>query len=187
VRSILLPVRDDRHPRMKRAGGYGGGWAAARERSRGGCRPWFGPRPGWRSKRVSGVLTAALDRGRASWRFAGCRGRTGPRGRVRPKPDSPELVVRTSESPSRCDEARFRFASGLRPTLSESVPRLPLPSVTRQERLELREGHVLRDETPSATGMAFLSPVANDAPAPGYRLDVAPAAALLARRLNGNC
>ena len=101
--------------------------------------------------RVSGVLTAALDRGRAS------------------------------------EEARFCFASGLRPTLSESVPRLPLPSVTRQERLELREGHVLRDETPSATGMAFLSPVANDAPAPGYRLDVAPAAALLARRLNGNC
>ena len=64
---------------------------------------------------------------------------------------------------------------------------MPLPGVTRQELSELREGHVLRDEPPTATGKAFLRPVANDAPAPGYRLDVAPAAALLARRLNGNC
>jgi hypothetical protein len=188
VRSILLPVRDDRHPRMKRAGGYGGGWAAARERSRGGCRPWFGPRPGWRSKRVSGVLTAALDRGTASWRFAGCRGRTGPRGPVRPKPDSPRAGsphVRIAKPIRKRPDSALQ--AGLGRTSSESVPRVPLPSVTRQELSELREGHVLRDETPAATGKAFLRPVANDAPAAGYRLDVAPAAALLARRLNGNC
>jgi hypothetical protein len=51
---------------------------------------------------------------------------------------------------------------------------------------ELREGHVLGDEAPTATGKAFLGSVASDAPARGYRLDVAPAAALLARRLDGN-
>jgi len=62
-----------------------------------------------------------------------------------------------------------------------------LPNVTRQELSELREGHVLRDQTHAAAGQAFLRPVGDDAPAPGYRLDVAPAAALLARRLNGNC
>ena len=63
---------------------------------------------------------------------------------------------------------------------------LPLPNVARQEFPELREGHVLRDDPFAATGEAFLRPVADDPPAPGYRLDVSSAAALLARRLNGD-
>jgi hypothetical protein len=61
-----------------------------------------------------------------------------------------------------------------------------LPSVTRQELSELGEGHVLRDETSTATGEAVLRPLSNDVPARGYRLDVAPTAALLARRLDGD-
>ena len=60
-----------------------------------------------------------------------------------------------------------------------------LPNVTRQELSELREGHVLRDETRTATGEAVIRPLSNDAPARVYRLDVAPTA-LLARRLNGD-
>jgi hypothetical protein len=55
-----------------------------------------------------------------------------------------------------------------------------LPSVTREELSELREGHVLRDETRTATGEAVRRLLSNDAPAGGYRLDLAPAAALLA-------
>src|SRR5688572_12109869 len=70
-------------------------------------------------------------------------------------------------------------------TSGSASPRPGLRSVTRQELSELREGHVLRDETRTATGEAVLRPLSNDAPARGYRLDVAPAAALLARRLNG--
>ena len=62
-----------------------------------------------------------------------------------------------------------------------------LPKMTCQELSELREGHVLRDETLTATGKAFRRRVGNDAAARGYRFDVAPAAALLARRLNGHC
>jgi hypothetical protein len=61
-----------------------------------------------------------------------------------------------------------------------------LLSVTRQELSELRKGHVLRDETRTAAGEAVLRPLSDDAPTRGYRLDVAPAAALLARRLNGD-
>jgi hypothetical protein len=56
-----------------------------------------------------------------------------------------------------------------------------------QYRLELREGHVLRDETLTATGKAWLRPVAEPAPGPADLFDVAAAAALRARHLNGNC
>ena len=61
-----------------------------------------------------------------------------------------------------------------------------LPNATRQELSELREGHVLRDETFTAAGEAFRRPVPDDAPAPAYGLDVAAAAALLARSLDGH-
>jgi hypothetical protein len=133
VGSIRLPVRDDRHPRMKRAGGYVAGWAAARERSPGGA-------DGGSDQDLDGVRCA-------SERCVDGRAGSGV-GRAK-RPDS-------------------ALQAGLGRTLSESVPRLPLPSVTRQELSELREGHVLRDETPTATGMAFLRSVTNDAAAPGY-------------------
>jgi hypothetical protein len=61
-----------------------------------------------------------------------------------------------------------------------------LLNLTRQYLSELREGHVLRDQTPTATGEAFGRVVGNDAAAPGYRLDVAATAALLARHLDAN-
>jgi hypothetical protein len=70
--------------------------------------------------------------------------------------------------------------------MRSSGPRRRLPEVTGQEFSELREGHVLRDETLTATGEAFLRGVANDVAALGYRLEVASAAALLARHLDGD-
>jgi hypothetical protein len=93
----------------------------------------------------------------------------------------------TSERQADAKRPDSALKADLGRTLSECPEIGPLPSVTCQELLELGEGHVLRDETPTATGEAFLCPVADDAPTPGYRLDVAPAAALLAGRLNGDC
>ena len=64
VRSIRLPVRDGRNPRMKRAGGYVAGWAAPRVRSPGGVPTAVRTKTSMAfDARVSGVLTAALDRG----------------------------------------------------------------------------------------------------------------------------
>jgi hypothetical protein len=62
----------------------------------------------------------------------------------------------------------------------------PLVRLACQERLELREGHVLGDEALTATGKAWLRPVADPAPGPPDLFDVAAAAALWARHLNGN-
>src|SRR3954468_3149844 len=80
---------------------------------------------------------------------------------------------------------RGRSVTGDPPPATASAPRAlscaGLPSVTRQELSELREVPVLRDEDGSPTGEAVLRPLSNDAPARGYRLHVAPTAALLAR------
>ena len=61
-----------------------------------------------------------------------------------------------------------------------------LLKLTCQQLSELRERHVLGDETPTATSKAFLGRVGNDAPASGYRLEVAAAATLLTGHLDGN-
>jgi hypothetical protein len=61
---------------------------------------------------------------------------------------------------------------------------------TSQRRLqqlsELRQGHVIWDETLTATGKAFLRRVANDVSGLSDRLDEAPTAALLAWHLDGD-
>jgi hypothetical protein len=54
-----------------------------------------------------------------------------------------------------------------------------------QQLSELRERHVLGDDTSSVASEALVLRVANDM-APLYRLDVAPTAALLARCLDGD-
>jgi hypothetical protein len=55
-----------------------------------------------------------------------------------------------------------------------------------QQLSELREGHVVWDETFAATDNAFLRRVANDVSGVGNGLDEAPTAALLARQLDGD-
>ena len=55
-----------------------------------------------------------------------------------------------------------------------------------QQLSELREGHVIWDETLASTGQPFLRRVANDVSLVGDGLDEAPTATLLARQLDGD-
>jgi integrase len=151
-----------------------------------------------------GAATTRRSRppGYGGWRSTSCGTRSAPTpsGSSTATPCSPTWATPTTRPRSAtCTTSHAARTHRSSPTRSAS-PRAIVPNalrriararrrlreVTGQEFSELREGHVLRDETLTATGEAFRRSVANDVAALGYRLEVAPAAALLARHLDGD-
>jgi hypothetical protein len=100
-----------------------------------------------------------------------------------------------SGKPVRADSAAVYGTEGLRGrSLTGAFRKLcylrasgePASDRGLQQLSELRERHVVWDETSTATGKAFLRSVADDVPGISDGLDEAATAALLARHLDGD-